>query len=187
MGNAFNNAGLFLVQVFFSLYIYIVLLRLVFQVLKINFYNPISHMILQVTNPIISPLQSYIPRLYNVDLATVLVLFLLELIKLSLIFMLTAGALPHFAALLVVSLAELISDLINLFFYAILIMIILSWVNPNPNPLTTILFRITEPIMRPARRIIPPVAGFDISPIPVMIGLKVLAILLVQPLMAVIS
>ena len=64
---------------------------------------------------------------------------------------------------------------LNLFMFAIFIRIILSWISPGQyNPATAIITTLTEPVLRPARRLIPPIGGFDISPIFVIIGIGAL-------------
>jgi YggT family protein len=78
---------------------------------------------------------------------------------------------------------ELIGLVINIFLFAILIQVILSWINPGGyNPLTGIIHGLTEPLLRPARRLIPPIGGLDLSPMVVMIGLVLLKMLLLPPL-----
>lgn len=188
MGGALSNAGVFLVGSLFSIYIILLFLRILFSYFNINFFNPISQFIYKATTPVVTPFQRVIPKLYGIDLATLLVIFILECIKFVLLAMLSVGAIPNIFMLIILSLADMIDQVINIFFYAIILSVILSWVAPpGQTPISTILRQLTEPLMRPARRFIPPIGGFDISPIPVMIGLKLLSILLVQPLLATIQ
>jgi len=72
---------------------------------------------------------------------------------------------------------------ISVFLFAILIRVILSWVNPDPyNPAVALLNRLTDPILVPAQRMIPPIGGIDLSPMVAMVGLVLLEMLLLPPL-----
>jgi YggT family protein len=85
--------------------------------------------------------------------------------------------------LLVLTVAELLNLLLNIYFFTILIQVILSWVNPGGyNPAIALLYSLNEPILSRARRMIPPISGFDLSPIVVFIGIQLIKILLVSPI-----
>ena len=84
-------------------------------------------------------------------------------------------------SLVLFSLAELFRLTINVFFWSILIQVIISWVNPGSyNPVTSLLYSLNEPLLRPARRLVPPISGFDLSPVVVMIALKLVEILFIR-------
>lgn len=181
--NALDNAGIFLIQTIFDLYIMVVMLRILLQWLRADYYNPVCQLILKLTDPVANPLKSFLPGVRGIDLGLIALLIGLELIKLVLVSLLGYGALPNIIGLLVLSLAELCLSLINVFFYAMIAVIILSWVSPgNRHPIIDLLHLITDPIVQPVRRIMPPIGGFDLSAIPVLIGLKLLEIILISPL-----
>ena len=93
---------------------------------------------------------------------------------------------PNILGILIWAVGDLIYYFLHLYLFAILGLAILSWVKPTGgNALMEILYKITMPLMRPVRRVIPPMGGIDISPIPVLIGLKFLSILLVEPIVTV--
>jgi len=70
-------------------------------------------------------------------------------------------------------LANFVNLLFTVLYFAILIRILLSWVRVDPyNPLVQILFQITEPVLAPFRRLIPPISGLDLSPIAALIVLQ---------------
>ena len=95
------------------------------------------------------------------------------------------GASLSVAGLLILSVAKLLGLLLDVFLFAILIQVILSWVSPGTyNSATVLLHRLTEPLLAPARRMIPPMGGLDFSPIAVLIGIQLLHILLIKPLLA---
>lgn len=181
--NPFNDAGLFLVQAVFDLYIFIVMLRIVLQWVNTDYKNPLLVVIAKLTNPPLKPICRIIPSLHGIDFAAIVLLLALEMLKITLLVLLQNGGIPHLIGLIVLSFAELLNQLINIFFYAILGLAVVSWLSPLAHgPLIEVLVRISEPLIRPVRRFMPNISGIDISPIPVMIGLKLLTILLVHPL-----
>jgi len=181
MGYA-TNAGTFLVETLVGLLLLIVLLRLIFQMVRADFRNPVSQFIVKVTNPMLVPLRRVVPSVGTVDMASVVLLFSIQYAELFLLTLMNgAPFLP--LPMLVLALAKVIGLIITVFTFSILIQVIISWVNPGAhNPMTSLLYSINEPILGRARRIIPPIHGFDLSPIVAMIFLQLLSILVVAPI-----
>ncbi len=180
--NYFGQAAAYLIQTVFGLYILAVMLRLLLQMVRADFYNPLSQFLVRITNPPLKPLRRIVPGLLGIDLASVLLLLALKMMELTL----TAIALGHvlrLPGLLVLALAGLLQLLIYIFLIGIIIQVILSWVRPGDyNPLTALLHDLTEPLLKPARRYIPPISGLDFSPVAVLIALQLLLMLVVAPL-----
>lgn len=177
----FSNAALFLVETFFGLYIFAVLLRFLLQRVRADFHNPIAQFLVTITNPPLKPLRRVVPGLFGIDLASVLLLLILEAVRAALIYFL-AGQAFNPVAIILSSVVDLLRSTINLFLFAILIRVILSWINPYPNAATQLLARLTDPLLRPAQRMLPPFSGIDLSPMLVMIGLVLMQMLIVSPL-----
>ena len=178
-GGYFGNAGVFLINTVFGLYILIVMLRFLLQLVRGDFYNPVSQFLVKATSPVLVPLRRVIPGLFGIDFAAVILLLVLQIMQIALV-----GIIKGFAfqplGLLVMSVAELASLTLNIFFFSILIQVILSWVNPGTyNPVTVLVHGLNEPLLRPARRLIPPVSGFDFSPLVVGVALKLVEMTLV--------
>lgn len=184
MGGYVNNAAVFLVDTLFGLYILVVLVRFLLQWLRADFYNPVSQFIITVTNPPVRFLHRFIPGFRGLDLATLLLALVLSMIKTWLLVSMI-GRSATFQGLLVYSVGELLQLTIYVFIFAILIRVVLSWIAPHQgyNPALRLLYDITEPIMEPARRLIPPIAALDISPILVFIFLYLTLMLVVQPIL----
>jgi len=194
MNGYLNQAFVYLIQVLFDLYILAVMLRFLLQLTRADFYNPISQFLVKVTNPPVLLLRKFIPGLWGIDLASVVLLFVLQATELLLIGKpgvgtaffpgLVHGAMLHPASLAILSVADLISLVLYIFLVTTFIRIIISWINPysGHNPAMGLLVSLSEPVMAPARRLIPPISGMDLSPIAVFIVLQLLLILLVQPL-----
>lgn len=177
----FSNAAVFLVDTLFGLYIFAVLLRFLLQRVRADFHNPIAQFLVAITNPPLKPLRRVIPGLFGIDLASVLLLLILEAMRAALIYFL-AGQPFMPAAIAFSAVVDLLRSTVNLFLFAILIRVILSWVNPYPSAASPLLARLTDPLLRPAQRLLPPLAGVDLSPMLVMLGLVLIQMLVVSPL-----
>lgn len=174
----------FLIKITIDLCYILLLLRLIFHILRVTFYNPISQFIYKATNSVLIPLHKIIPNHPKIDPAIVLLLLLLKAIELSLVTLLMVGTPPDFLSITAWSIGKLLSNTLDLFFFAIILTILQNWLNPKHyNPLTDILDQITEPLLAPARRKIPPLMGLDLSPMVVLIGLKLIEILVANPIL----
>ena len=182
MNGHIGNAAVFLVQTLFGLYVFVVMLRLLLRWASADFYNPVSQFVIKVTDPVLAPLRSVISEFKGIDVAAVILLVALQFGELWII----AGLLGQRAsvsALLVFSIAELVQLGLHIFLFSILIEVILSWISPGAhNPLTSVLHSLNRPLLAPARRLIAPIGGLDLSPIVVMVALQFASILLVSPL-----
>ncbi len=178
----FSNAGVFLIDSVFGLYICAVLLRLLFQIVRADFYNPLCQAIVTVTNPVLRPLRRYIPALFTLDTSSVLLILALQLLNTYLVALLV-GITPKLLGLLVVAIAEVANKTVWIFLGAVVVQIVLSWVAPGGyNPVIGVINALSEPLLRPARRLLPPLGGLDFSPMVVVIGLNLLLMLAVAPL-----
>ena len=183
--NYLTNPLVFLIQTLFGLYILAVLLRFILQLMRADFYNPVSQFLVKITTPPLKLLRRFIPGFGGIDLSALVLAWGLKYLELLLI-LLISGVTINFWGPLLWSIPELIELVNNIFLFAILIQVILSWVNPGTyNPVSILLFSLTEPVMRPARNLLPPISGLDLSPMLVMIGLVLLKMLLLPPLRAV--
>lgn len=180
MGSSYATAPLiFLTEVLFGTYTLVVLLRFVLQLVRADFYNPVSQFVVKVTSPVLVPLRRIIPAIGTIDTASLALMWLLKTTELTLVLLFKGVGLQLIAAA-VYSIPALVELAINLFLFAIFIQVILSWVSPGGhNPAISMLYSLTEPLLGPARRIIPPIGGIDLSPMAVMIGLVLLKMLLV--------
>jgi YggT family protein len=183
MGNGYlSDAAAFLVTTVFDLYILVVMLRFLLQLLRVDFYNPVSQFVVKLTTPPLRYLRRFIPGFGGIDVASLVLMLGLKLVERWLVLGLQ-GVAAGPAALVVLSVAELLDLLIDIYVVSVLAQVILSWVNPGlQNPLVSLLRQLTEPVLRPARRLLPPISGWDLSPILVLVALQLGSILLVSPL-----
>ena len=177
--DALNEILGYLIQTALSIYLLAMLLRFLLQLVRADFYNPISQFLVKITNPLVVPARRLIPGLGGIDLASLLLAVLLQLACIIAMLLLHGLGLPNIFLLLAWSLLGVLSLLVNIYFFALLAMIILSWVAPGSNhPAIYLLHQITEPVMAPFRKALPPMGGMDFSPILVFILINVLQIAL---------
>ena len=177
MDNFLVNAGAYLISTVFGLYIIIVLLRFLLQLVRADFYNPLSQFIVKATTPVLNPIRRLVPGLFGIDAASILLAYGLQYTENLLLFAIK-GISVNPLALLWYSIGSLITLVLYIYFFAIIIQVIISWVSPGTyNPATALIHHITEPVMRPARKLLPPFSGFDLSPILVFVALNMLMML----------
>jgi len=177
------NQGLsFLISSVFDLYIFILMLRLLLVYIRADFYNPLSQFVIKFTQMPITAFKRFLPNIKQIEIATLVFILVLEAVKFLLLGLVIGGVIANILGLLVLSCADFLKSFINIFIYAILIGAVLSWVQPY-HPVCALLRQMTYPIMRPFYKIIPPINGVDITPIPVMIGLYLILIVLITPML----
>lgn len=173
------NAMSFLVNTLFDLYLMVVILRIWLQLAKADFYNPLSQFVVKATHPLVAPMRRVLPAMGALDTASLVLAILVvvaKLVSLSLI----AGAALDPLPILILSLVTVLKKAGVLLFWMLIIRAILSWFNQGYNPIIMIMEQLTEPVMAPVRRIIPPIGGLDLSVMVVLIGMNFLNILLAQ-------
>ncbi|MBN7119983.1 YggT family protein [Ectopseudomonas oleovorans] len=161
------EALIYIIQTLGSLYLLIVLLRFILQLVRADFYNPLSQFIVKATQPLLTPLRRIIPGFAGLDLASlilaILVQLLLMIVTLTLMGINVGGVIPQ---LLVWSVIGVTSLFLKVFFFALIISVILSWVAPGSyNPGAQLVSQICEPLLAPFRKLLPNLGGLDISPI----------------------
>lgn len=173
MSSNVDNASLFLVNTLFSLYAYALILRIALQLTRADFYNPLAQFIWKITNPPTQILRSVIPRYRQFDVPAAVLLLLVVLLNM-LVDLLILGAGVSLLGLLLISLMKLCVLVINLLTFCILVQAVMSWFGASMHsPASSLLFNINEPLLRPARRLIPPIGGLDLSPLVVILLLQV--------------
>lgn len=154
------------------------LLRVILQLVRADFRNPIAQAIVRITNPLVLPLRRVIPPIGKFDAASLVALLLVELAATAIL--MSLGGFPlDSAGLLRVAVLDLLQKVLQFYLVAIIIYVLLSWVAPGTySPAGALLTSICEPLLAPVRRVIPPIGGLDLSALFVLIGLQALLILL---------
>ena len=166
----------FLLITLFDLYAMVIILRFMLQLFRADFYNPLSQFVVKVTNPLLVPLRKILPGVGGLDIASLVLAYLVVVLKLFLLYAISQSAIPA-SALIIVGLADLLSQCVSLLFWLVLVRAIISWINPGlNNPFIVVIYQVTEPIMAPVRKLIPPMGGLDLSPLILILGLQFLLI-----------
>ncbi|MDG1579711.1 YggT family protein [Pseudomonas sp. GOM6] len=183
--NGLNTAAIYVLQTLGSLYLLIVLLRFVLQLVRADFYNPLSQFAVKATQPLLKPLRRIIPGFGGLDLASLLLAILVQLAIMGLTLLLAYGTTGNPLQLLVWAVIGVTSLFLKIFFFALIISVILSWVAPGSyNPGAQLVNQICEPLLTPIRKILPSLGGLDISPIFAFIAINLLDMLVVKNLAA---
>lgn len=169
----------YLIQTLLTLALLAVVLRFLLQLVRADFYNPISQFLTRLTNPLVLPLRRVVPSLGGLDLSSLLLALVLQMAAIVALLGLRGLGPPNIVLLLLWSLLGMVSLIVNIFFFALLAMIILSWVAPTSrHPALLLLFQLTEPVMAPFRKMLPNMGGLDFSPILLFILINIIQIAL---------
>ena len=158
-----------------ELYTMLVLLRLMMQLARADFYNPISQFIVKATDPLLKPLRRFIPGLWGVDMPSIVLALLVQIVGLILMMLLKGTVTVDPVLFLLLGLFGVINIGLKIAFFAIIIVIVVSWIAPQSyNPAVSLLRQISDPLMAPFRKIIPPMGGLDFAPMLAMFVIHVL-------------
>jgi len=169
-----DQIAIFLVDTVATFIVFLLLARFLFQWLRVPFHNPAGEFVLATTSWIVVPVRRFIPGLAGLDLATLILCWLLQLMGLWLQAAI-AGAQPALLALAAVAVVDLVRYGVYLLVFAVIVQAVLSWVNPY-TPVGPAFDALTRPLLRPLRRVVPPIANVDLTPLVLLVILQVLLI-----------
>ena len=168
------NSMIFLIGTAFDLYIMLVLLRVWLQWSRADFYNPFSQFVVKATQPIVAPLRRIIPAFGSLDMATLLLGYLLSVAKFAMLQYIDTGAATFGMGILLVGLIAMVKAAGGLLFWVLILRAILSWVSQGNSPVEYVMIQLTEPMLAPIRRVIPAIGGLDLSVLALFIILQFL-------------
>ncbi len=183
-----------IINALFDLYILLILLRFILQILRADFYNPVSQFIVKVTSPPLKILRRFIPSISGQDISSIVLCLGLIYFKYILLRMLDIPAVSigsaiapigsaSYVGLFIYSIADLVSLTLTIFLMAIIIQVILSWISPGQyNPIIGLVSTLASPVLRPVRKIMPAIGGLDLSPIFGTLIIMVAKLLIVPPI-----
>lgn len=173
-----DNALFFLVSTLFKLYLWVLILRVLLQLVRADFYNPISQLVWRLTQPVVGPLSGLIPRYQRWDLAALAVTYVVAIAYIYAVFALLSFRVGLVQALWL-AFVSVLSLTLMLMTISILIQAVLSWLGPGVNNRAgSILWSLNEPLLSRVRRFVPTVSGIDLSPLFAILLLQVLYYLL---------
>ena len=169
----------YLIQTASALYLFAVLLRLLLQLARADFYNPLSQFVVRLTNPLLIPLRRLVPPVGRIDSGSIVLALVVQTVAALAVLALHNALSVNPLLVIVWSAVAILALVVKIYFFAILALIIFSWVAPQAHhPALALLYQLTEPVMAPFRRVLPPAGGLDLSPILVFVTINVLEILL---------
>jgi YggT family protein len=173
------SALIFIIETLLSLALFVVLARLLLQLARADFRNPVCQAVVRLTNPLILPLRRVLPPIGKVDTASVVAVILIAIVEVAIIFAIRGITYVSPIYWLQSAALEIAHTLLWTYFYAIILYALLSMVAPGGySPLQSVLATICEPVLRPFRRVIPPIAGIDLSPLWACILIQAILILI---------
>lgn len=168
--------GVYLVDTVFAFFVMLLLARFHFQWLRVPFRNPVGEFVLATTGWLVMPARRVIPGLAGLDLATLLLAWLVQSlgvwVKASII-----GAEPSILAIAGIAALDLVRYSLYLLVFAILVQVLFSWINPYA-PMAPVFNAVTAPFLRPLRRFIPPLGGIDLTPLVLLVVIQIILIVL---------
>lgn len=183
-----QNALEFITTTFFNIYISIVLIRLILQLVRADFYNPIAQTIYKLTNPIIIPMNKIIPRYRKLELSVVILALLLQSAEIAVMLYIRGFHIPMtpntISGLFVLGAGELVDLAILVYMVATFILVILSWIQPRQyNPILILIAQIVDPLYRRVGRLMPNTGVLDFTAMVIIFLLVLSRILISEPIM----
>src|SRR5690606_29295647 len=166
MSSALTESLFYIIRTIGSLYLLLVLLRFLFQLVRADFYNPISQTIAKATNPLLMPLRKVVPGYRGIDFASLVLALLVQALIIQILFFIAGHGFVGILSLLGWSLVGILKTFASIYFWGLIIVIVASWIAPfSQNPALVLVRQVIEPAMAPLRKIIPPLGVIDLSPI----------------------
>ncbi len=180
--NAASQTLILLVNTLGTLYLMAILLRFLLQLARADFYNPITQVVVRITDPGVQVFRRFIPGFRGVDLSSLVFALLFQMAAMSALVYLNGIAMPGLGLILTWSAVGLLSFVLNIYFWAIIISIVASFLAPmSTHPALTLVRQLTEPVMAPFRKILPSLGGLDLSPIFVFLTIQMIRVIVIMP------
>ena len=167
---ALGNSVALIFNTIAGLYLFFVILRFLLQIARADFYNPISQSVFRVTDPMVRVFRNFIPGYKGVDFSSLILAFSVECIAILGLILLYGGNIPSISFVITWGFLGILNFIITFYYYSLIASIVMSFImmfsgNMNPHPILQLIWQITEPIMAPVRKVMPPMGGLDFSPI----------------------
>lgn len=176
---ALSSIATLVIQTFASLYLLFIVLRFLLQLARADFYNPISQAVVKITNPPLIPLRRVVPSIFGLDMACIVLAILVSFVAIELNFFAVTQSIVNPLVALAWAAIGTFAFTAKIIFFALIISIIVSFVAPQSyHPALMLINQLLDPIRAPFQKILPPMGGFDLSPILVILAIKIIEILL---------
>ncbi|HBW82993.1 MAG TPA: YggT family protein [Gammaproteobacteria bacterium] len=181
----FGSSAALVVNAVGGLYLLAILLRFLLQIARADFYNPVSQAVVRLTDPMVRIFRKFIPGYRGIDFSSLILAVVVEALAICVMILLYGGNIPSISFIITWAVVGITYLIVNIYYYAIIGSIIMSFVmmfsgNMNPHPILQLIWQLTEPVMGPIRKVIPPMGGLDFSPIFIFIVIGLIQNLLLQ-------
>lgn len=174
-----QSALIYIIRTLFDLYVLTFMVRLLLQWAPVDKRNPLVQFIFRITNPLVIPLRRILPPAGRIDTATVAALVGLQVIGTAILLRIACIDQPAVWQVLARAGLTIVQLGLTVYTWAIIIHVVMSWISPGGyNPAVALIAAIVEPVLAPFRRLVPPIAGIDLSPLFALIALQALSMLL---------
>ena len=175
--------ALLIIQLLFQIYLIILILYVLLRASGAHYINPIIQWLVRLSEPLIKPARKLIAEKGKIDWAAWLVILFVQLVEvIILIAMMNLS--PNLFGMICYSVIRLAKLVVNIYFYAIIVFAILSWIQSvSNNALNHVLYHLTTPVLQPIKRVLPAMGGIDFSPLVAIIALQIINLLLLNPLL----
>ena len=180
MIESFQNGLVYLIRTVFNLFLFVMIIRFILAWVRADYFNPLTQITVRLTNPLVKPVRKILHNYRDIELSSLVLIYLINTIKFMLIAVMSSG-MPAILGLLALSFADMLDLFIQVMMGALFLYVILSWIQPF-SPVQRVLSQVVSPIVTPFQRILPPIAGFDLSIIPAFMVLQLTSIMLINPL-----
>ena len=180
-----GSSGALIFNALLGIYLLAVILRFLLQVARADFYNPISQSLVKITDPAVRVFRTFIPGYRGIDFSSLILALVIQAVAISGLIILYGGSITSIGFVITWAFVGVIHFIIMIYYYAIIASIIMSFVmmfsgNMNPHPFLRLIWQLTEPVMSPVRKVIPPMGGLDFSPIFIFIGIGLIRNIIYQ-------
>jgi YggT family protein len=177
-----SNTLIIIFNSLFNLYLTMVILRFLLQLVRADFYNPISQGIVKITNFPLSSMRKVIPSWGGFDLSSLLFACVVQGSIVAII-MTVQGMSIDINYLIAWSLIGVCANILMFYKYGLFVVILASWIAPNSyHPVLVLLHQLLEPVISPIKKILPNVGGLDFSPIVLLLMISVIMGMVMIPL-----
>src|ERR1700728_4361732 len=178
-GSAPMEAIRFVVDMLLWLLLLAFVLRLLFQLVRADFRDPMADAIVRVTNWLILPLRKLLPPIGKIDTATVIAVLLVAGVRTFIMMAMAGGVAGDWLVFLRITLLDLVGLVLRIYLFAMLLYWLTSFVSPSGYaPGVRLLAQLCEPILKRVRRVIPRIGQIDFSFLWVSIAIGALLVLL---------
>lgn len=182
MSAAFSQALILVITNLGGLYIGAIMLRFLLQAARADFYNPICQALVKITSPLLNPLRRVVPGWRRLDIASLVLALVLSSLATMLMVYSTGNSLP-IGRMVSWAVVGLISLTMDIYFWSMVVMVIASFIAPmSGHPILLLIYQLLQPFYKLSHRILPPMGGLDFTPLLLMLAIKVVEILVLNPL-----